>query len=128
MGLRFKTSTKYLDKNDGMVYLLEIHLEDKVLVKIGITSRNKIEDRVTEISVGIFKSYRFFPYIRPKRFKKTTEITTKESMLHTYFKDRRYTTQYQFGGHTELFDVPLDEAVEMYERVLNGEDINTVDG
>lgn len=120
----FKVSTKDLGKTDGIVYLLELHLEDKVLVKIGITSRSRIEDRVAEILVSIFKSYRFFPYCRPKRFKKTTDIAAKESMLHEYFKDRQYITEHQWGGSTEVFDIPLDEAVEMYERVLSGEDIN----
>lgn len=122
--MNFKVSTKNVQEDKGIVYLLEIHMEEKILVKIGITSRPKIEDRVTEILVSIFKSYRYFPYLRPKRFTKTSDIMTKEAMLHKYFEERRYITEHKWGGSTEVFDIPLDEAVEVYERVLKGEDIN----
>jgi hypothetical protein len=45
-------------------------------------------------------------------------------MLHRYFKEYRHETEYPFGGHSEMFDIPLDDAVEAYERVLNGEDLD----
>ncbi len=121
MKLKVDTDTV---KDKGIVYLLELHLEGKVLVKIGVTSRPKIEDRVCEILVSMFKFYRCFPYIRPKRFKTTTSIYKKEADLHRYFKDRQYALEHKVDGHSELFLIPLEEAVEVYERVLNGEDIN----
>ena len=121
--MKFKVSTTDLDKDEGILYILEIHLEDKQLVKIGITRRNKIEERVIEILTSIFKRYREFPYCRPKRFKKTESVEKNEKILHEYFKEYNYTTKFPFGGHTEIFDIPLDAAVEAYEKLLNGEEL-----
>ena len=123
MGLKFKVNSKDLGEDPGIVYLLEIAMEEKTVVKIGVTTR-KIEERVVEILTSAFHQYRTFYACYPKRFKKTTEIFKKEAMLHRYFADRRYKPQKIFGGCTELFDIPLDEAVEVYERVLKGEDVN----
>lgn len=122
MGLR-KVSTKATGEDLGMVYLLEVHIEEQVLVKIGITQRSKITDRVTEILVGIFNKYRYFPYIYPKRFKSTDRVFEKEATLHNHFNDRRYKTEHVFGGSTEFFNIPLDEAVCAYEKVLKGEEL-----
>lgn len=122
MGLR-KVSTKEVGEDPGMVYLLEVHMEEQVLVKIGVTQRSKITDRVTEILVGIFNKYRYFPYIYPKRFKSTDRVFAKEAILHNYFNDRRYKTEHVFGGSTEIFNITLDEAVYAYEKVLKGEEL-----
>ena len=105
----------------GIVYILLIELEGKPLVKIGVT-RRKIEDRVSEILVSIFKKYREFPYCRPKRFKTAEDIFGKEKILHNMFKDRRHVTTKKFSGSTEFFDIPLDEAVDAYEELLRKSD------
>lgn len=122
--MKLTVSKKNVAEDSGIVYLLEIHMEDKVLVKIGVSSRTDIAVRTGEILASFFQKYRYFPYCRPKRFKKTDEIYKKEAMLHKYFDDRRYKTEYVFGGCTEMFNIGLDEAVEVYERVLAGEDVN----
>ena len=119
----FKVSTKAIEKDKGILYILLVHLEDKDLVKIGITTRSKIEDRVVEILTSIFQQYRRFPYCYPKRFKKTDKILDKEARLHKYFEDYRYTTEHPFSGHTEFFDIDLDIVVDAYERLLKGEDL-----
>lgn len=116
------SKSKEAKKENGILYVVQFNLEDKELVKIGVTSRT-IEDRVSEILVSIFGKYREFPYCRPKRFRKTEDMYGKESILHEYFKDRRYTTSKKFSGSTEFFDVPLEEVVEVYEKLLAGEDI-----
>lgn len=119
-----KVSSKKVTKQDGILYVVHFKLDGKELVKIGVTSRS-IEDRVSEILVSIFKAYREFPYCRPKRFRKTENMYDKESQLHEYFKDCKYVPQYKFGGCTEFFDVSLEEVVEVYERLLDGEDIGS---
>lgn len=111
-----------VEEDPGILYILYFELEGKQLVKIGVTTRT-IEDRVSEILVSIFKKYREFPYCRPKRFKKTGNIYEKEALLHKYFKEYSFTTANKFSGSTEFFEVPLELAVEVYERLLNGEDI-----
>tara|TARA_B110000908_G_scaffold166475_1_gene217679 strand:- start:247 stop:621 length:375 start_codon:yes stop_codon:yes gene_type:complete len=107
----------------GILYLVCFNLEGKDLVKIGVTTR-KIEDRVSEILVSIFKKYREFPYCRPKRFKKTCDIFEKESVLHEHFKEYRYITKNKFSGSTEFFDVPLHEVIEAYENLLEGKPLD----
>lgn len=101
----------------GILYILLFTIEDKHLVKIGVTSRT-IEYRVSEILLSIFKAYREFPYCKPKRFRKTSNVYLKESRLHEHFADSRYSFSKKFSGHTEFFDVPLEEVVEAYEDIL----------
>lgn len=110
------------NKTGGILYLLYFELEGLPLVKIGVTTRT-IEDRTSEILVAMFKKYREFPYCKPKRFKKVDDVYCKEALLHKYFKECKYTTKYKFGGSTEFFNVSLDEAVRVYEELLDGKDI-----
>lgn len=116
--MKFKVSSKDVKEDEGILYILLIRLEDKDLVKIGISGRKKIEDRVLEITLSIFKSYRFFPFVYPKRFRKTANKTEKEALLHKYFEDYRYTTEHKWGGCTEVFDIELAIVVEAYEKLL----------
>jgi hypothetical protein len=120
--MKITRSTSSIKDDEGILYLVLFELEGRPLVKIGVTARN-IEDRVSEILVSIFKKYREFPYCKPKRFRKTDNVYGKEAILHNYFKDFQYCTEQKFSGSTEFFDIPLDTAVEVYERLLNGVDI-----
>jgi len=110
--------------NSGILYVVLFEMDGKSLVKIGVTNR-RIEDRVSEILVDIFKKYREFPYCRPKRFRTTDNIYKKEKLLHKYFKEYEYRPKKKFSGSTEFFDVPLDDVVRVYEDLLNGVDIHT---
>jgi hypothetical protein len=112
-----------LEEDIGILYLVVFELEGKSLVKIGVTSRT-IEERVSEILVSIFKKYREFPYCKPKRFRKTSNVYEKESKLHSYFKTLQYTPLKKFNGSTEFFDVPLDVAVKAYEDLLSGKTLS----
>lgn len=124
--MKFKVSTKNTKEDEGIVYILLIKLEDKDLVKIGVTGRDKVEDRVIEILLSIYKTYRYFPYCYTKRFRKTSDMFEKEAILHRYFKEYNYKTEKVFGGSTEVFDIPLDDAVAAYEKVLQGEPLDDV--
>lgn len=123
MNLKVSTSKEMLDPSTAIVYLLELDIDGKTVVKIGMTTR-KIEDRVLEILLSCFKQYREFPRCRPKRFKKTIDAYGKEQLLLRYFSDYKYTSGKVFGGCQELVDVPLDVVVDAYERVLNGEELD----
>ena len=113
---------------NGLVYVLLIDLEDKTLVKIGVTSRLKIQDRVCEILSSIFISYRCFPYCYPKKFSRTTDIYEKEAALHYHFSNYYYKCASSWSGSTEVFDVDdIDYLCEIYERCLAGEDIRLLD-
>lgn len=124
MTMKLKVSKDACEDDPGILYLTEFELEGKTLIKIGVTTR-KLEDRMAEILVGIFKKYREFPYCRPKRFRQTGNVYEKESILHEHFKEFSYTPSKKFGGCTEFFEVDLDTAVRAYEDLLNGKDLNS---
>jgi hypothetical protein len=121
--LTVSKTTPDIEEDIGILYLVHFKLDDKDLVKIGVTTRN-IEDRVSEILVSIFKKYREFPYCRPKRFRKTSNVYEKEAILHEHFKDYNYIPEKKFGGSTEFFDIPLDMVVESYENLLEGKPLD----
>lgn len=119
----FKVSTKELNK-EQILYLLVLEIDNKQVCKIGITSRN-IEDRVVEILASHFIAYRFFPYCRPKRFKKIANTYEKEQELLEYFKEYKYVPECSFGGSTELVsDISLDVLVSVYEDTYKGIELN----
>ena len=118
MKLTVSKKVDLLTDDFGILYIVLFTLDNKQLVKIGVTSRT-IEDRISEILLSIFKAYREFPYCRPKRFRKTNNTYSKESTLHKHFADRQYVPSKKFSGSTEFFDVPLDEVVGVYEELLN---------
>lgn len=122
--MKLTVSKKAVSDTKGMLYVLVIHLEDKELIKVGITQRTKIEDRVSEILVGIFKKYRVFPFCKPKKFTTVEDVFQKEAEMHKYLDEYKYTTEHVFGGHTEIFHVELGVVLDAYERLLKGEDIN----
>lgn len=115
--MRLSVSKKEVAQ-EGILYILLIKIEDKELIKVGVTCRPKVEDRITEILVSIWKKYRIFPELYPKRYKKTTEVYKKEALLHNILKQYRYSTKHKFSGNTEMFDVPLDTVVKLYDKLL----------
>jgi len=108
----------------GLLYLLEIDVEGKMVQKIGITRRN-IEDRVCEITASYFKAWRYFPYVRPKRFRQVDNVLKKEAMLLEFFKDYRYEVRKKFGGFSEIIDVDdIGFVVKVYEEVATTGEIS----
>ena len=105
--------------SSGILYIIEMGLEEKKLVKVGVTCRTKVEDRITEILVSIWKRYRYFPHCYVKKFTKIKDVYEKEAEMHQRLVEYRYETEYQFSGCTEVFDLELDKVVELYEEVVN---------
>jgi DUF4097 and DUF4098 domain-containing protein YvlB len=110
-------TTKPTKSSPGILYVILVELDGKSLVKIGVTHR-RIEDRVVEILVSIFKKYREFPYCRPKRFKTVPNTYQKERLLHKHFSKYQYTPNKKFSGSTEFFDIPLDDVVKVYDDMV----------
>lgn len=115
-----KVSTSHLAPSKGIVYILEIELEEKLIVKIGVTTRAKVEERVAEILISIWKKYRIFPRCYVKRYRHFDNPYAIETLLHNALKDKQYVTKHVFSGSTEMFDVPLELAVHLYEVLYNG--------
>ncbi|MFW9603036.1 MAG: hypothetical protein ACMV1B_12070, partial [Prevotella sp.] len=83
----------------------------------------KIEDRLVGIATSVFSKHRYFPYIYPKRFRKVDSALVKEQKILEYMKEYKWTSEKEFGGHTEMLDVELDVLVNVYEKVVNGEEL-----
>ena len=112
------TSVDKISNDKGLLYLLEIEVEGNLVQKIGVTKR-KIEQRVCEIVTSYFKVWRYFPYVRPKRFRHVNEVFSKEAMLLNFFKDYKVNVTKPFSGSTELVNVDnLDFIVSVYEEVV----------
>lgn len=103
----------------GIVYVLEIEVDGKTVVKVGHTMRPKVEDRVCEILTSMWKRYRVFPKCYVKRYKAFDTPAAVEKRLHKQLKDYRYTPKYAFSGSTEFFDLPLSEVVSLYDKVTD---------
>ena len=115
--------TKAENSGSGILYILAMDIDGEVVYKVGVTQRDKIEDRVCEILTSFFKSYRYFPWCRPKRYRKTDDVYEKEAKMHKYLKKYQYTSEKCFSGNTELFHgTNLDTLVDLYEKVLVGEE------
>jgi len=99
----------------GIVYAILVELEDKQLVKIGVTHR-RIQDRVAEILTSIFMKYRVFPRCKPLRFKTTEDPYQVEKDFHEYYSEFNYTPEKSFSGSTEFFDVPFEDVVKVYDE------------
>ena len=125
----YKRNEKKVSKEgDGIVYLLYMKVDGKDVVKIGVTSRLKIEERVVEILTSHFKKYRNFPYCRPKRFGRTSSIYDKEAQLHYHFKSCKYSPETKFDGSTEFFIVEDEKyLLDVYKRCLEGENLKDLE-
>lgn len=122
-----KSTEKIKAEYDGIVYILLFEIDGKQVQKIGVTQR-KIEERVTEILTSFWKSYRYFPYCKPKRFKSTSMIFNKEAQLHYHFANVKYEPEHKTDGSSELFCVEdLDYLLDMYTRCIDGENIKDLE-
>lgn len=101
----------------GTVYVLEIKFDDYTLVKIGMTTRQRIEERISEILTEIWKYYRYFPRCYVKRYRKVDTPYLMEQELHDHFKDRRFQFPIEFSGSTEFFKVDVNEVAEVYDKI-----------
>jgi hypothetical protein len=104
--------------SSGVLYVLLMDLEEKQLVKVGVTGR-KVEERVCEILTSVWIRYRFFPKVYVKKYTVVSDPYEKEAKMHKELEEYRYKTQHKFSGCTEMFDVDLDLVMEVYKGVCN---------
>ena len=116
MKLTLGAVNRRLDSS-GILYLLSFTLEDVPLVKIGMTCRPQVEERVCEILTSIWKRYRVFPECYVKRFRKVEEVAFKETLLLKQFAEFAYKPAEIFTGCTELVTTPLVEVVLAYDAL-----------
>ena len=124
MGLKDRKVAKPTEmvEDEGILYLIEMDVDGKRVVKIGLTRRATIDERLAEIALAHFKAYRQINYMRPKRFRKTSNVLKKEQLLLGYFSSRRFVSEKPFTGHTELIDVDIMEVIQKYEEIIDVKD------
>jgi len=115
-----KVDKKNAIKEDaGVVYVLEIDLvEEGKFVKIGLTSKQDPWIRWEKILTSIWKSYRFYPKMIPKRFTKTSDISKKEKVLLDYFSEYQMSPKKKVDGHTEMHKIGLELVIEAYDLLV----------
>ena len=116
----FKVSAKNVKNEKGIVYILELDIDDTQIVKVGVTNRNKVEDRVCEILASAWKKYRIFPKCYVKRYRHFDNPYEIETIMHNVLNEYSYKPKHVFSGSTELFDIPLDIVVGLYEILYDG--------
>jgi hypothetical protein len=120
-------SGKRVDSS-GILYVLAFKVDGVDVVKIGVTCRPYVEERVCEILTSIWKRYRVFPECYVKRFKKVPDVYQKETKLLKQFADKAFTPAHTFTGSTELVTATLEEVTAAYDELTAGiESIPEVD-
>ena len=102
----------------GIVYVLEITLDTGPVVKIGMTAREKVDDRVLEILLAMSKKYRYYPRCYVARFTKVDRPLEMEQELHEYFKEYSTELEHSFGGSSEFFKVDVQPVKEKYDEMV----------
>jgi len=111
--------------DEGILYLLYVWIGERKVVKIGVTKRKSVVDRVVEITSSYYSKYRVFPRVYPKRHRKVEGVYKKEAALHRYFKEYVYSPEMKFSGSTEFFE-GMNEGLllKVYSDCVDGKDIN----
>ena len=105
------------------LYLLDIELPSGLkLVKIGKASGNSAKERMLQINGSIFDKFRCTAKISIKRDREVDaeHVFTFENTLHKFFCNYKYDTKHKWDGCTECFCVPLEDATQAYELVIEG--------
>jgi len=111
-------------KTKQRLYLLSIELPSGLtIVKIGKASGGSSKARMMQICESIYDKFRYTPRILIKRDREVSEdvVFKWETMLHNYFSNYRYETKHKWSGCSEAFLVPLEDAVQAFEAVVDGQ-------
>lgn len=113
-------ATEFPQRVSGMVYLIKMVLdEDTTVVKIGITTRRSIVERLAENVIGFFNTYRYIPRTTVKKYSRTPYYREIESHLHKVYKEDNYKFDKKFDGSTEYFYLRDEKAlIEYYTKVM----------
>ena len=105
------------------LYILDMELPSGLtVVKIGKASGRSSKKRAMQIAESIFDKFRCTPKLRIKRDREVPadKVFKLETMLHQFFADYQYKPGTKFDGSSECFCIPLDDAVQAYEAVIDG--------
>jgi len=93
------------------------------VVKIGVASGESSVERMFQVNRDYFMRNResFKCKIKRDREVPADKVFAYETTLHKFFKSCQYIPKTKFDGSTELFLAPLEDIVQAYEAVIEGE-------
>ena len=104
------------------LYIMVVNIpnDPTTYIKIGKSSGTSSKARLLQICGSIYDKYRTTPVMSIKRDRKTEDVFKKETILHRFFASYALMTETPFDGSSEIFNIPIEDAVQAYEAVLDG--------
>lgn len=113
----FNVNSKCLE---GTVYVFKMVLDcGNVVYKVGITSRDRVEDRLGEVVLSFFSKYRYIPRTTVKRYRKSVSYEQLEREIHKELSIHAFEFDKTFGGCTEFFCADEDVILDIYDKHLS---------
>jgi len=114
------------EKKKRRLYIMEILMpigddaSGLTVIKIGVASGNSSKERMLQICGSIFDAHRRTPMIAIKRDREVPgdKVFKYEAILHAFFKNYKYNFKNKWSGSTECFVIPLDDAKQAFEAVI----------
>ena len=104
----------------GTVYLMKCILDcGTTVIKIGVTGRSNIQERLMENLSAFFMLHRYIPRTTLLKFSKTNDYFRAETLLHQMYKDSSYTFPEKFQGSSEYFVIENEDKLkEDYAKIM----------
>jgi len=127
MGFSFNTAIVSDERSESpssvvrRLYILDITFKSGMkVIKIGVSSGKDSLDRMLQIQRDYYHKYRctFICNIKRDRPVDKELVFKYETILHKFFSEYQYVPKIAFDGSTELFAIPVNAAVEVYEYLL----------
>lgn len=115
----YKRNDSKVINEDKVVYIFKFSLgwKDEIF-KVGITSRENVNDRYSEVLLAFFNQYRYVPNSSIKRFSRCTDAELVERELLGMFKQVNF--QKKFNGYSEFVYADEDELILAYDKLVKG--------
>ncbi len=127
-GSTVKTHTKKGSKKaskrtyaSGIVYLIKMELDcGTTVIKIGVTGRKYIAERLAEVTLAFFQEFRYIPRTSVLKMTRCVDYYGAETALHHMYKECNYDFGCKFQGSTEYHIIEDEEKLKAdYVEVLS---------
>ena len=116
------TMNKQLVKEEpldrGIVYLLVMELDERQVIKIGMTKRKRVDDRLSEILLAMWHKYRYIPRTIVARYSTVDRPLDMEQELLLHFSEYSVDMEHSFGGSKEFIQHDISLVKEKYDELL----------
>ena len=113
-----RKSVKEEPLDRGIVYLLVMDLDERQVIKIGMTKRKRVDDRVAEILLAMWHKYRYIPRTVVARYSTVDKPLDMEQELLRYFSEYSVDMEHSFGGSKEFIQHDIALVKEKYDELL----------